>query len=57
MFVDMDGGRVGYGTESVYWGDVTHCLPVTGTRPLYVMVASDTYNSEVQVKYRGSVGQ
>ena len=55
MFVDCDAGRLGYGTELSYWGDVSADMPRGA--PLYVMVGADTAEAEVQVKYRGSAAE
>lgn len=52
MFVDCDGGTLGFGTDHAYWG-----APINIPRnkfPVYAMIGSMCENSQITMIYRGS---
>lgn len=52
MYVDCDGGTVGFGTDHAYWG-----APLRVPRqsfPVYPMIGSMCPNSQITMIYRGS---
>ncbi|KAL4229169.1 SPRY domain-containing SOCS box protein 4 [Mactra antiquata] len=52
MYVDCDGGTLGFGTDHAYWG-----APINIPRqnfPVYPMIGSMCHNSQITMIYRGS---
>ncbi|XP_053408380.1 protein gustavus-like isoform X2 [Mercenaria mercenaria] len=52
MYVDCDGGTLGFGTDHAYWG-----APINIPRakfPVYAMIGSLCENSQITMIYRGS---
>lgn len=52
MYVDCDGGTLGFGTDHAYWG-----APINIPRakfPVYAMIGSMCENSQITMIYRGS---
>ncbi|XP_059140833.1 uncharacterized protein LOC131928737 [Physella acuta] len=61
MYVDLDGGNIGFGDDVVlhqksaeFYGQILTNIPKNSSRPLYVMVSSCNPGEQIHVYYRGT---
>ncbi|GFN94222.1 spry domain-containing socs box protein 1 [Plakobranchus ocellatus] len=54
MYVDVDEGTVGFGSDVTFWGNVITGLP--RGQPLFPMVGAGKWEANIQFFYRGSAG-
>ncbi|CAL1546837.1 unnamed protein product [Lymnaea stagnalis] len=61
MYVDMDGGNIGFGADvavysraAEFFGNILTNIPKNKSRPLHVMVSSCAPKEQMQVYYKGS---